>query len=107
KRLGIEHLAERQSHLLSGGEKQLVALASVLAMTPGTILFDEPTSGLDLRNRNLVRDIISGLHEQAIVATHDLDLVADFDRMLVLSGGQIVLDDRPDVALPYYRQLFA
>jgi biotin transport system ATP-binding protein len=107
KRLGIEHLAERQSHLLSGGEKQLVALAAVLAMAPSTILFDEPTSGLDLRNRNRVRAVLMGLDEQAIVATHDLRLVESFDRMLVLDGGEIVMDDTPVAAIGRYEAHYA
>jgi len=106
-RLGIGHLADRQSHLLSGGEKQLVALAGVLAMAPGTILFDEPTSGLDLRNRNRVRDVLSGLVEQAVVATHDLALISGFDRVLVLDAGSIVLDAEPAAAIAFYQERFA
>jgi len=101
-RLGIEHLAERQSHLLSGGEKQLVALAAVLAMAPATVLFDEPTSGLDLLNRNRVRDVLLGLGEQAIVATHDLGIVSAFDRMLVLDQGEIIMDRDPASAIAAY-----
>lgn len=106
-RLGIEHLAERQSHLLSGGEKQLVALAAVLVMSPDTVLFDEPTSGLDLRNRNRVRAVLTGLGEQAIVATHDLGLVTTFDRMLVLDAGEIVMDTDPATAIARYEARYA
>ncbi|WP_137389800.1 energy-coupling factor ABC transporter ATP-binding protein [Rhodoligotrophos defluvii] len=105
-RLGIGHLAERHSHLLSGGEKQLVALAAVLAMAPATILFDEPTAGLDLRNRNRVRDVIATLPEQAIVATHDLELLSRFERVLVLEDGAVVRDADARTALTYYQDRF-
>ena len=59
--LGVGHLADRASHTLSGGERQLVALAAVLVMQPKVIVFDEPTTQLDLRNRNRVRAAIDGL----------------------------------------------
>lgn len=102
-RLGISHLCERQTHTLSGGEKQLVALASVLVMAPQVILFDEPTAGLDLRNRNRVRDALSALGEQAVVVTHDLDLLREFDRAIVLDEGRIIMDADPACAIDFYR----
>lgn len=102
-RLGIADLADRRIHELSGGERQLVALAGVLARDPLTILFDEPTSQLDLANRNRFRDILAALPQQAIVVTHDLDLVADFDRVLVVEDGRIVCDAAPDAAVAFYR----
>lgn len=103
ERLGIPHLANRRIHELSGGERQLVALAGILALRPATILFDEPTSQLDLRNRNRFRDLLAGLPEQAIVISHDLELVADFPRVLVVEDGRIVRDGPADAALDYYR----
>lgn len=103
-RLGISHLADRTSHTLSGGERQLVALAAVLVMTPKLVLFDEPTTQLDLRNRNRVRDAIAGLDCQAIVVSHDLELLNDFDRVLVVQDGQIAIDGQPRVALDWYRE---
>lgn len=102
--LGIADLADRRIHELSGGERQLVALAGVLARGPLTILFDEPTSQLDLANRNRFHDVLAGLPQQAIVVTHDLDLVADFDRVLVFEKGRIVCDAAPDVAIDFYRR---
>ncbi|MER2604244.1 MAG: ABC transporter ATP-binding protein [Siculibacillus sp.] len=98
-RLGIGALAEQRIHELSGGEKQLVALAGVLAIEPKTVLFDEPTSQLDLRNRNRIREVLARLPEQAIVASHDLDLLADFDRVLVIEAGRIVFDGAAAEAL--------
>ncbi|OON82909.1 energy-coupling factor ABC transporter ATP-binding protein [Streptomyces tsukubensis] len=100
--LRIAELAERPSHALSGGEKQLVALASVLVMRPGTVVFDEPTTLLDLRNRNVLRALIAAMPQQAIVVTHDLDLLSDFDRVLVIDEGRVVHDGVPSVAVPWY-----
>ncbi|NLH81992.1 MAG: ABC transporter ATP-binding protein [Phyllobacteriaceae bacterium] len=103
-RLGIADLADRRIHELSGGERQLVALAGVLARDPSTILFDEPTSQLDLANRNRFRDVLAVLPQQAIVVTHDLELVEDFDRVLVIEDGRVVCDGRPETAVAFYRR---
>ncbi|MCU6615053.1 ABC transporter ATP-binding protein [Achromobacter sp. 77] len=103
-RLGVGHLADRSSHTLSGGERQLVALAAVLVMEPALIVFDEPTTQLDLRNRNRVRAAIDGLPHDAIVVTHDLELLEDFDRVLVVRDGAIAADDTPAAALRWYRE---
>jgi biotin transport system ATP-binding protein len=102
--LGIGHLAGRASHTLSGGERQLAALAAVLVMRPKVIVFDEPTTQLDLRNRNRVRAAISGLRCDAIVISHDLDLLDDFDRVLVIADGRLAADDTPAAALDWYRE---
>ncbi|ANN68036.1 energy-coupling factor ABC transporter ATP-binding protein [Bordetella bronchialis] len=102
--LGIGHLADRASHSLSGGERQLVALAAVLVMRPNVIVFDEPTTQLDLRNRNRVRAAIAGLACDAIVVSHDLDLLEDFDRVLVVVDGRVAADDAPHAALRWYRE---
>lgn len=99
---GIGHLAPRASHLLSGGEKQLVAMASVLVMRPELVVFDEPTTLLDLRNRNRIRAAIAALEPAAIVVTHDLALLEDFDRVLVVLDGRIACDARPAEALAWY-----
>jgi biotin transport system ATP-binding protein len=104
-RLGIADLAARRVHELSGGERQLVALAGVLTREPPTILFDEPTSQLDLANRNRFRRLLASMSEQAIVATHDLELVEDFDRVLVIDAGQIIVDASPAEAVARYRDL--
>lgn len=104
ERLDIAPLAERASHTLSGGEKQMVALAAVLVMRPEVIVLDEPTTLLDLSNRNRIRGIVAGLHQTAVVATHDLAFLADFDRVLVLDEGRLVADDSPAAAIRWYEQ---
>ncbi|MEU5692299.1 ABC transporter ATP-binding protein [Actinosynnema sp. NPDC020468] len=101
---GIGHLAERQSHLLSGGEKQLVALAAVMVMRPELVVFDEPTTLLDLRNRNLIRDTIGRMAQAAVVVTHDLDLLDGFDRVLVVHEGRVACDADPATAVAWYRE---
>jgi len=104
ERLSIGHLGERESHSLSGGEKQMVALAGVLAMGPATIIFDEPTTMLDLKNRRLLFAQIESLEQQAIVVTHDLDMLTDFERVLVIDQGRLAFDGTPDDALGFYTE---
>lgn len=101
--LNVAHLADRTSHTLSGGERQLVALAAVLVMRPALVVFDEPTTQLDLRNRNRVRDAIAALPQDAIVVSHDLGLLEDFERVVVVRDGAIAADDQPAAALRWYR----
>lgn len=104
QRFGMAAFAERSSHSLSGGERQLVALAAVLVMEPALVVFDEPTTQLDLRNRNRVARAIADLPAAALVATHDLDLVHDFDRCLVLESGRIAFDGAPGDAVAFHRE---
>jgi len=101
-RLGIEALIDRAVHQLSGGEKQLVALASVLSLEPQILVLDEPTTQLDLRYRNRFMNIISRLTHPIIMVTHDLDLLKNFDRVLVIDHGKVVHDSPPDSALNWY-----
>ncbi|WP_017625332.1 energy-coupling factor ABC transporter ATP-binding protein [Nocardiopsis chromatogenes] len=101
---GIAHLAERHSHLLSGGEKQLVALASVMVMRPRTVVFDEPTTLLDLKNRNRIREAVDAMAPAAVVVTHDLELVSGYDRVLVVHEGGIAFDGAPGEAVAWYRE---
>jgi biotin transport system ATP-binding protein len=106
-RFGIAHLADRRAHELSGGELQLAALASVLVSEPGILIMDEPTNQLDLRNRGLVQRTIDTLDESVIVISHDLDLVADFDRLLLFHQGQLTADGRPPDVISRYREIAA
>lgn len=103
--LGIQHLADRPAHSLSGGQKQLLALASILVLAPDVIVADEPTTLLDARNARQLAKLFTTLPQQLVVATHDLNAVSSFDRILVLNDGQIVADDEPTSALAFYRTL--
>jgi biotin transport system ATP-binding protein len=104
QRYGLEHLRHHPTHLLSGGEKQLLAIAAVLVMHPQYIVFDEPTTLLDLRNRNRIRRTLWELDQPIIVVSHDLELLKDFDRIIVFEAGSVVMDAHPAIALPFYVQ---
>lgn len=106
-RFGLLHLKERSVHTLSGGEKQMIALSSVLVMQPKIIVFDEPTTLLDLRNKNKIASTIGSLKQHVVMVTHDLDLLLDFDRVIVFDGGRIVADDEPLRAIAWYQQKMA
>lgn len=104
-RFGIEPLADRRVHELSGGELQLAALASVLVTEPALVILDEPTNQLDLRNRLLVQKTIDRLEEDVLVISHDLELVETFDRVLLFHEGQILMDGLPADAIRRYREI--
>ena len=104
-RFGISDLAARRPHELSGGELQLAALAAVCVNRPDVVIFDEPTNQLDLRNRARVKAAIEVLSEQAVVISHDLDLVADFSRVLVFHEGALVFDGHATEAITRYREI--
>ncbi|MBN9612960.1 MAG: ABC transporter ATP-binding protein, partial [Actinobacteria bacterium] len=98
-RFGLGELAERSVHTLSGGQQQLLALAGVLAADPEILVADEPTTLLDLRNSRLVAETLFALEQQLIVATHDLELAARCDRVLVIQRGAVAYDSA-DTTIP-------
>ena len=107
RRYDLEPLRHHPAHLLSGGQKQLLALSGVLVMAPRYIVFDEPTTLLDLRNRRRFAQAIHDLPQTAIVVSHDLELLRDFERVLVFDEGRVVLDDVPATALDTYERSMA
>ncbi|WP_142415845.1 energy-coupling factor ABC transporter ATP-binding protein [Bartonella massiliensis] len=102
QRYELQDFRNHAVHLLSGGQKQLVAISSVVAMKPDYIIFDEPTTLLDLRNKHRVTQVIEELPQTAIVVSHDLEFLKSFDRVLVFDRGEIVIDDIPFVAIREY-----
>lgn len=102
---GLAGHADHPTHLLSGGQKQLLALAAVMVTDPEVIVADEPTTLLDLRNARLVADTLRGLTQQVVVVTHHLDLLADFDRVLVVDGGVVVADGAPAESIAHYMKI--
>lgn len=99
---GLADQAEQSIYDLSGGERQLVALTSVLAVEPAILVMDEPTTLLDLRNRNRFRRTLGELEQQVLLATHDLDLAREADRVIVIEGGRVLADGEPDETVDYY-----
>ncbi len=75
ERLGLSGFENRITHMLSGGEKKLVALASILAMRPRLLLLDEPTNDLDPETRSRLIDILSSLNKPSIIISHDWDFL--------------------------------
>ena len=93
KSIQIEHLKNRQIYTLSGGEKKLVSIATILSMTPDIILMDEPTIALDPGNRRRLIHILHGFDHLKIIASHDLDMILDTcSRVILMSEGQIIRD---------------
>lgn len=98
KSLGLQSLALRAPHTLSGGEKRLVSLAGVLIMNPRYIAFDEPTAYLDPSGRRRVLQMMEQLHRQGIGVihiTHDVNDMVDAGRLLAMERGEIILDGAP------------
>ncbi|TCR93472.1 biotin transport system ATP-binding protein [Rhizobium sp. BK376] len=104
-RFGVQHLAGRRAHELSGGELQMAALCSVLVTGPDILILDEPTNQLDLRNRTRVQETMAGLPENLIVISHDLPLIEEFERVLLFHDGHLVGDGRPAEIIAQYKEI--
>lgn len=103
--VGLGDHADHPAHLLSGGQKQLLAITSVLVTEPQILVCDEPSTLLDLPNTRRVLAMIDALPQQVIMVTHDLDAVSGYDRVLVFHDGRLAADDAPGPAVTYYRSL--
>jgi biotin transport system ATP-binding protein len=102
---GLDGYADHPAHQLSGGQKQLLALCGMLVLDPDVLVCDEPTTLLDLRNKRRFVELLGRLRQQVVLVTHDLDLLDDVERVIVLDEGRVVADDRPEPALRHYRKL--
>src|SRR5215212_5287302 len=96
--VGLEGYERREPHTLSGGEKQRVALAGLLAVEPEVLALDEPTSMLDAAGRTEVLERLEALRAEKTVlhVTHHLEELLNADRILVLNGGELVADESPE-----------
>ena len=98
--LGLTDLKHRYNHKISGGEKRMAAIATILAMQPETILMDAPSIALDPLNRRTIIRIINQLPQTKLIASHDLDMILDTcDRVILLNRGKIVADGKAEVLL--------
>lgn len=99
-RLGLMELKHRYNHKISGGEKRMAAIATILAMEPEVILMDEPSTALDPVNRRTVINTINTLPQTKLIASHDLDMILDTcQRVILLSYGKIVADGAAETIL--------
>ena len=90
---GTTHLKDKQIYKMSGGEKKLVSIATILSMTPDIILMDEPSIALDPRNRRNLIHILNSFEHLKIIASHDLDLILDTcKRTILMANGKIICD---------------
>lgn len=93
KKVGIEQLRDRSIYSLSGGEKKLASIATVLSMQPQILIFDEPTIALDPRNRRRFMETLCSLKGTKIITSHDLDLIYDTcERTILISNGTMIKD---------------
>ena len=93
KELGLEYLKDRYNHRISGGEKRMAAIATILAMEPEAILMDEPSASLDPFNRRTVINTILSLPQTKLITSHDLDMILDTcERVILIAGGRIAAD---------------
>lgn len=106
-RFGLAGHADHPAHLLSGGQKQLLALAAVLVTEPAVLVCDEPTTLLDARNARRVGALLEGLPQQVVLVTHHVEQLAGFQRVLVVEDGRVVADGPPSTALAAYEALLA
>lgn len=94
--VGGQHLADKASYKMSGGEKRLITLATVFASEPEILILDEPSVGLDPRARRQLIRLLAKRKETKIIATHDMDMALTLcDRVVVLYNGQIQANDTP------------
>ena len=99
-RLGLSGYADRISYDLSGGEKRLVALATVLAMEPQVLLLDEPAGGLDPRTRAGLIELLARIGGTQVISSHDMEFVrATCVRVVLLDNGKVITEGPTDEVL--------
>ena len=100
ERLRLTELKHRHNHRISGGEKRMAAIATILAMEPEAILMDEPSAALDPYNRRIVINTIRELKQTKLITSHDLDMILDTcSRVILLSNGRIAADGAAETIL--------
>ncbi|AFY85147.1 energy-coupling factor ABC transporter ATP-binding protein [Oscillatoria acuminata] len=97
---GVRDLETRPPHHLSGGQKRMVAIATVLAMQPQIILYDEPSANLDLRARRRLIHFLQASQQTLLISSHDLELILEVcDRVILMDEGRIITTGSPDVVM--------
>lgn len=97
---GVLDLETRPPHHLSGGQKRMVAIATVLAMQPQIILYDEPSANLDLRARRRLIHFLQASQQTLLISSHDLELILEVcDRVILMDEGRIITTGSPDLVM--------
>jgi biotin transport system ATP-binding protein len=99
---GLTEKRNAPAHLLSGGEQKLLTLISVLIMQPRYVIFDEPMNSLDLAARRRLSRLMDGLAQSVITITHDFELIAHYDRAILIHDGIIAADGPPREIISRY-----
>lgn len=99
---GLKDHMHQSVYDLSGGQRQLVALTSVLAVDPSVLVLDEPTTLLDLRNRARLMERLHDLSQQLVYATHDLELAATAHHVVVIHEGRVYAQGGPQLVEDYH-----
>ena len=95
EKVHITDLRKKHTYKLSGGEKKLASIATILAMNPDIIIMDEPEAALDPRNRKNLIKIINEINSLELITSHDLDFIMDTcERAILLDEGRIIADGR-------------
>ncbi len=97
--VNLDGFENRSAHHLSFGEKQAVAIASVLSMKPEILVLDEPASSLDPRNRRKLIELLKSFKYTKIIASHDLEMVVQLCHRVVLIDGGLIVDDGPTMKI--------
>lgn len=101
---GLADHADVPASSLSGGQKQMLALASVLISEPRLIVADEPTTLLDLRNSRRIGDLLLAQHAQVVLVTHDLELAGRCETAMLFDDGRITAAGEPSAVITAYRR---
>lgn len=104
-RFGLDDRGDQPASSLSGGQRQLLAIASVLATEPDLVVADEPTTLLDLRNAQRIGRLLLSLDAPVVIVTHDLDLAAACDEVVLFDAGTVRGIGAPDAIIDEYRRL--
>jgi len=99
--------AERTISTLSQGQRHLVCLLSVLAMAPPLLVLDEPFAGLDLPTKTYLQNLLYGLDQSVLHITHDLQALAEYERVIWLEKGQVAGDGLPKNIIPAFENVMA
>ncbi|MBX2806737.1 MAG: energy-coupling factor ABC transporter ATP-binding protein [Hyphomicrobiales bacterium] len=98
----LTHKRHAPAHLLSGGEQKLLTLLSVLIMEPKYIIFDEPMNSLDLAAQRRLKALMNELSQTFITITHDFDVIAGYDRAILIGDGLVQADGEPGGVIERY-----